>query len=227
MGMAGAAVTAAAGTGLVGPTQEADAAIVVHNINQVVPANLDGLYVNILTGATGSSAGSVGAGPYLNPYGSSTTNITWFAPAAGGNWRGVNIGLYGNEVSALPLGFVVSSAIPNSGAAGTPRFNTSGGTSWADGLLGDFSLNAVNYFGFRFEVGTATHYGWGSMELGASITDRTLRQVAFEDVAGAGIAAGAISSVPEPSSLALLAGGAMGVTAWRRARRKPKAESVA
>jgi len=178
-----------------------------------VPANGDGLYFNLLTGATGTSGSSVGGGPWMNPYGSSATNMAWFASSSAGTWRGVNIGLYGNEVSNLGLGFTVGSSIPNSGAAGTPRFNTSGGTSWADGLPGDFSLNALNYFGFRFQVGTATHYGFGVMRMGAAITERYMMGFAFESTAGASITT---TAVPAPGALALL--GAAGLMGSRRRR---------
>lgn len=224
VGMATAAVAAATGAGVVGPTQEADAAIVVHEINQVVPANVDGLYVNILTGATGSSGLDVGV-PYLNPYGSSTTTLSWWG---GGSFRGVNTGNFANENSALPVGFVVGAGIPNAPGAGpgTPRFNTSTGitTSWAAGDPGDFSLNSLNYFGFRFQAGSNTHYGWGSIDIGADLSSRTLRKVAFESTPGASIQVGA---VPEPSSLALLAGGMLGLTTWRRSRKEASTDCVA
>jgi hypothetical protein len=178
-----------------------------------VPANGDGRYFNLLTGATGTSGSAVGGGPWMNPYGSGTGNIFWYATSAGGSWRGVNIGGYANEVSNLGLGFTVGSNIPNSGAAGTPQFNTLGGTSWADGLPGDFSLNALNYFGFRFQVGTATHYGFGVMRIGANLADRYMMGFAFESTAGASITT---TAVPAPGALALL--GAAGLMGSRRRR---------
>lgn len=207
--LAACAVAVAAGA-----ASTADAAVVsfTYGANGIaVPANVDGLYFNLLTGVTGTSAASVGGAPYMNPYGSSTTNMSWYAPSTGGNWRGVNIGGYSNEVSNLGVGFTISSAIPNTGAANTPRFNTSGGTSWADGLTGDFVLNSLNYFGFRFQVGTATHYGYGVMRMGASITERWMMGFAYESTAGAAITTGVI---PAPGAVALL--GLAGVAGRRR-----------
>jgi MYXO-CTERM domain-containing protein len=207
--LAACAVAVAAGA-----ASTADAAVVsfTYGANGIqVPADGDGLYFNLLTGVTGTSAGSVGTGPWMNPYGSSTTNMAWFASTAGGSWRGVNIGQYSNEVSNLGVGFTISSAIPNTGAPLTPRFNTSGGTSWADGLTGDFVLNSLNYFGFRFQVGTATHYGYGVMRMGASITERWMMGFAYESTAGAAITTGVI---PAPGAVALL--GLAGVAGRRR-----------
>lgn len=178
-----------------------------------VPANGVGLYFNLLTGVTGTSSTAMGGGPWMNPYGSLTTSMSWFAPSTSGTWRGINIGNYSNEVSNLGLGFVVGSSVPNTGAGGTPRFNTSGGTSWADGSLGDFSLNALNYFGFRFQVGTATHYGYGVMRLGASITERYMMGFAIEDTAGVSITT---AEIPAPGAVALL--GIAGLASGRRRR---------
>jgi len=178
-----------------------------------VPANSTGIYFNLNTGATGTSPTAVGGGPWMNPYGSSTAYMTWYATSAGGSWSGVNIGNYNNEVSNLGLGFVVGSSIPSSGAAGTPRFNTSGGSSWADGLLGDFSLNADNYFGFRFTASGSTFYGYGVMRMGATITQRSMMGFAVETTAGASITTAVI---PAPGAIALL--GVAGLVGARRRR---------
>jgi len=207
--LAACAVAVAAGA-----ASTADAAVVSFTYGAdgiAVPANVDGLYFNLLTGVTGTSASSVGGGPFMNPWGSSATNMNWFAPSTGGSWRGVNIGAYSNEVSNLGEGFTISSAIPSTGPVNTPRFNTSGGTSWADGLTGDFVLNSLNYFGFRFQVGTATHYGYGVMRMGASITERWMMGFAYESTAGAAITTGVI---PAPGAVALL--GLAGVAGRRR-----------
>ena len=177
-----------------------------------VPATVAGLYFNLITGATGSSSGESGA-PFMNPFGSGTFNMSWFAPTAGGSWRGVNIGNFSNEVSNLGLGFTISSAIPDSGPVGTARFNSSGGTSWADGLPGDFELNSLNYFGFRFQYLGATHYGFGVMRLGDSITDRYMMGFAFESTAGAAITT---TAIPAPGAVALL--GLAGLAGSRRRR---------
>ena len=178
-----------------------------------VPANGDGLYFNLVTGVTGTSAASVGGGPFMNPYGTSLSSMAWYATTAGGSWRGINIGGYSNEVSDIGVGFVVGASVPNTGPINTPRFNTSGGASYADGLLGDFSLNALNYFGFRFTFNSATHYGYGVMRMGATITERYMIGFAIEDTAGASITTAVI---PAPGAAALLVtAGALG---FRRRR---------
>ena len=204
------ACAVAAATAVVG---SADAAIQMFTYGPTgiqVPADDNGIYFNLITGATGTSGAAAG-GPWMNPYGTSTSSMSWWATNAGGAWRGVNIGGYSNEVSNLGLGFVVGSSIPNSGALDTPRFNTSGGTSYADGLLGDFSLNADNYFGFRFLVGASTYYGYGVMRMGATIQERSMMGFAVETTAGASITTAVI---PAPGALALL--GLAGFAARRR-----------
>jgi MYXO-CTERM domain-containing protein len=200
----------AAATAVVG---SADAAIQTFTYGPTgiqVPADGDGIYFNLITGATGTSAAAAG-GPWMNPYGTSASSMSWYATTAGGAWRGVNIGGYNNEVSNLGLGFVVGSSIPNSGALNTPRFNTNGGTSYADGLLGDFSLNADNYFGFRFVSAATTYYGYGVMRMGATIQERSMMGFSVERTAGASITTAAI---PAPGALALL--GLAGFAARRR-----------
>jgi hypothetical protein len=75
------ACAVAAATAVVG---SADAAIQMFTYGPTgiqVPADIDGIYFNLTTGATGTSAAAVGGGPFMNPYGTSTTNMSWYAPA--------------------------------------------------------------------------------------------------------------------------------------------------
>ena len=167
---AAAAVTVVAGS--------ANAAI-VHwsNINLVVPNTIDGLYINVETQTTGSAAGVV-AGWDLNPYGTSTTAMSWFGATGGGCVTGLGQGGTTTAVASLSSGTLVSST---STFANTASSVTAGG--WV--------LNANNYFGFRF-VGAdgATRYGWGRMQIGATMGVRTLIDIGYESNAGVAIAVG-------------------------------------
>jgi hypothetical protein len=175
----------------------ANAAVVTWNCNLVIPANIDGLYINVQTQTTGS-AGSVVAGWDINPY--SATSLTWFNATGTGMMRfpGVTTGSAGS----LAQGTVV-------GAAGS----YGSGAVVVGSAPGNWSLNADNYFGFRFVAADGlTHYGFGRMAVGSTITSRTITLLAYED-----LAATSITVVPAPGALALV--GAAGAIAGRRRRR--------
>ncbi len=184
---------AAAAATLVGA---ANAAIVTWNCNLVIPNNIDGQYINVETQVAGSAAGLV-AGWDLNPYGTSTTAMSWFAAAApSGCVMGLGQGGSTSAVASLSVGTVVSSA------------STFGNTA-SSVTAGGWMLNAANYFGFRFLGADAlTHYGYGKMTVGATMGVRTLDFVSFESTAGASIV------VPAPGAIALL--GLVGLTGRRR-----------
>jgi hypothetical protein len=175
----------------------ANAAIVAwENCNLVIPANIDGLYINVEARTTGS-AGSAVAGWDINPY--SATSLTWFNATGTGMMRfpGVTTGSAGN----LADGTVV-------GAAGS----YGSGAVVVGSAPGNWVLNSVNRFGFRFVAADGgTKYGWGTFSIGASIfgADRTITNLYYED-SGA-----AITVVPAPGAIALL--GLVGLT--RRSRR--------
>jgi hypothetical protein len=185
---------AAAAATLVGA---ANAAIVTWNCNLVVPNNIDGLYLNVETQVFGSVASMV-PGWDLNPYGTSTTSMSWFGAAApSGCVTGLGQGGTTVAVASLSAGTVVDAA--------STFGNTASSTS-----AGGWVLNAANYFGFRFLGGDGlTHYGCGKMTMGATMGVRTLDFVCFESTANAGI-----TVIPAPGAIALL--GLVGLTGRRR-----------
>ncbi len=184
------------------PTDSADAAVVVWNSNLTIPNNIDGQYINVQTGVFGSAAG-LAPGWDLNPYGTSTTAMSWFAAAApSGCVTGLGQGGLTNAVASLSGGTLVSSA-------------SSFGNTASSVSAGGWKLNSDNNFGFRFLGADAlTHYGYGVMTVGETMGVRTLKSVSYESDAGVGIT---IAGVPEPTT-ALLAAGAAGLFALRRRR---------
>jgi hypothetical protein len=171
-------------------------AAIVHwaNANLVIPATIDGLYINVETQTTGS-AGSVVAGWDINPY--SATSLTWFNATGTGMMRypGITTGSAGN----LAGGTVV-------GATGS----YGSGAVVVGSLPGNWVLNSTNIFGFRFVAADGlTHYGYGLMTVGAAITTRTITDIFYESVA-----ATSITVVPTPGAIALL--GLAGLAGRRR-----------
>ena len=174
----------------------ANAAVVTWNCNLVVPNNIDGQYINVETQVAGSAAGLV-AGWDLNPYGTSTTAMSWFAAAApSGCVMGLGQGGTTSAVASLSAGTLVGAA------------STFGNTA-SSVTAGGWVLNAANYFGFRFLAAAGTtHYGFGQMTIGATMGVRTLNFVSYESVAATGII------VPAPGAIALL--GLAGLCGRRR-----------
>lgn len=173
-----------------------------------VPANIDGVYINVITGGTGIS-GAGTAGWDINPY--SATAMQFFSPGApaGGailRFPGSALVTAGNQT----LGTLVDAAGAYNGSTAAVTFGAAAG-NWA--------LNASNYFGFRFlnEDNGQVHYGWGRMDVGATATTRAVAELYFEDQAGVGIPVGA-TGIPEPTG-SLLAAGAAGLLTLRRRRR--------
>ena len=154
-----------------------NAAVVTWDINQVIPNNIDGLYINVEAQTFGSAASAV-SGWDINPYGTSTLAMSWFAAAApSGCVTGLGQGGTTVAVASLADGTVVSAASTFGNTASTV---TAGG----------WKLNQANYFGFRFRAGDGTtHYGFGVMTIGATMGVRTLNSLSYESEAGVAITA--------------------------------------
>jgi hypothetical protein len=168
----------------------------------IVPFNIDGVYLNVVTGA--ASATSI-AGYDINPYftgtGTSTPGFRLFLPSTGG--------LIGAGGIATPLaeGTVI-------GAAST---FAAGGVFNANSATTD-----VHYFGFRFvnEATSATNYGYIAIQQMANPPVAGSVQIlsyAYENT-GANIT---VSAVPEPSSALMMLGGLLAAAALRRRLKSP------
>ena len=196
-----AACAVAAGASMAVTT--ADASIIYSGVVSIpVPNDIDGVYLNVVTGAFGNTPP---AGYDVNPYSAvagafnlwgPTTN-TWFSTS------GLVTGPY-NLTFGTPIG-----------GAATNFFRPGGGTDVGPQM----NLNSSNnYLGFQFtnENTGQTDFGWLQLQFGATAGDRTIIGYAYEDVGGTSIGAGV---VPEPSTFALLgvmAAGALGVREWRK-----------
>lgn len=157
----------------------ASAEVVTWNVNQAVPATIDGLYVRIDTQATTTNPGTSLPGWDINPYGTSSLNFYASTTAPNPASTYVRTQASGGP-SSLAEGTVIgpSSTFANS----TTAVITSAGVG-ANG----WSLNGTHYVGFRFNPGTTAGtvvYGYATVEVGASVTDRRLVSVHWETSGG-------------------------------------------
>jgi hypothetical protein len=188
----------AAVAGLLAVAAPAQAVVVSSGpVNIAVPDNIDGVYLNVVTGAFGTVAPT---GYDINPYSAvagqfnlwGATTTTWLSPS----------GVIGG-----PYPLAAGTMIDSSGA----YFRPGGATD----ISPQVTLNAANLFGIQFtnEGTAATNYGWVEITFGASAGVRAITGYAYEDT-GLGIMAG---PVPEPGTVAMwLAGVAMMGGALRR-----------
>jgi hypothetical protein len=212
------AAVATAVMGAVGYAEHADAAIIYSGTQNVVQTNADpGIYVNLVTKAVGPKA-SKPAGWDINPYvnapgGSGTFAI--YTPKSTG------IVTDGSGFAAkLTAGATISSS--NSFAGGYPGPVLTTGTTgpWTAASTGS------DFLGVKFTEASVNGgnpvFGWVRITKGAGVPANstsvpsgiTYVDWAYDD-SGAAIAAGAGAPTPEPSSLALLAAGAVGLMVRR------------
>ena len=168
----------------------------------IVPNNIDGVYINVVTGATGADGGAT-TGWDINPY--SATGLAFFSPPSPAGGAMLTSG--GTTAANLPVGTEVGALGTYSGLTPVVPFG---------GASPNWVLNTSNYFGFRFidEDDSSVHFGWGRMVVGATANNRSIAELYYESTAGMPINVGA---VPEPTG-ALLAAGAAGLVALRRRR---------
>lgn len=181
---------------------------------QITLSSTAGIYFNLQTGATGSSAAAVPGWDFniFNP--SAGTLLTYTVGAPGSGLVGYTSG-----------GYQYSSRLSNGASIGpASTFVGIGGiTTMSYGnTYGQWTGNTTGFLGVTFTLAdSSVVFGWIEVNV-VNGGDARVTRWAWEDNGGA-IAAGA---VPEPSSLALsfLAAGAAGLAYWRKRKANKSAE---
>ena len=169
------------------------AAVVCSSAPVSVPANLDGVYLNIATGATGTSGSGV-SGWDINLYQTGASALYFFWSATPTNsYGGVATG---TVYDSLTAGATVSSAQTYStatGGGGPANF-----VNWQT-----TTAQTGRYLGVRFynEATSAINYGWLQMDTGATNGfPATINQFCYENT-GAAITTGAGAAVVNPGTV--------------------------
>lgn len=188
-----AAAAIAALVGLL-PATGTQAAIVYSGVvNVAAPNTFDGVYLNVITGASGQTKPM---GWDINIW---HTSLLVFFGNTGASFV-AGLGATATSVDNLALGTLVNAS---QGYDGHAVGETAGATSF---LLD----SSQNYVGFMFhnEDTNRTNFGWFQLSLGSAYNrPRSIVSWAYENT-GAAIAVGntgLTAAVPEPGSLALVA----------------------
>ncbi|HRK30128.1 MAG TPA: hypothetical protein PLD59_03540, partial [Tepidisphaeraceae bacterium] len=195
---------AAAMAGVAAVSGEAKAVLVTTNENTVlpVPQTLAGVYLNFITGATGTSGAST-AGWDFNPYNTASGLGIYWNPATVGGLRGAG-------VATAPASVVYADLAPGSVIDATSPF-----TSSIQGTSLNYRNTGSKFLGVRFvNEGTgAMNFGYVKIDTTATTGfPATINGWVYDD-SGAGVT---IPPIPEPSTgLLALAGGALAVRRWR------------
>lgn len=196
---------------LAAPSAHAEVITVNFSSNPLsfVPFNLDGVYMNLVTGA--ATAPSSNSGYDINPYFTGSTGSSpgfrFYLPGTSGMIAA------GTIATPLALGTVIDAT--STFGAGSSVYNANSATT------------DVHYFGFRFlnEATSATNYAYIAVQQMANPATAGSVQIlgyAYENT-GASLSVAAISAVPEPSSALMLLGGLLAAGGLRRRMKSQQA----
>lgn len=186
----------------------APAAVIYSGVKNIpIPTTFNGIYLDLDSGTTSAAPFT---GWDLNPFfgGTAMANSPSFQPVRA---AASNVAAYLN----VPYDALIDGAnLYASGFGGSgqnPNFHF--GTN-----AGQFQDAAQGYLGFRFTTNSAAgpYYGWMRVILTNNSAGAVIEDWAFDDT-GAGIRAGTLGNVPEPSGLVLL--GIIALSAKRKRRR--------
>jgi hypothetical protein len=196
---------AAALAGVAGTASNAQAAIVTFTTPISVPQTTAGVYINLLTGATGTSGGAV-TGWDFNPY-----------LASGGT----QLGFYWNQSPANTSGGVVVGSTYQNLVQGTVVGPASTFGTAITGTTGSpYLTTGTNTLGFRFfnETTSAINFGYLTMTTTAGTPGGFPATVVDWTFQNDGTAI-TVAPIPEPATVltvSALVAGACGLRRWRR-----------
>ena len=213
--------TAAAGSALAA-TQSADAAVIYSGVQNIMVTRT-AASTGFQTGAVdlnGDSVDDFGLSLVWNSF-NATAGLAGLFGAGGAYMLTSSTGSFGGKAQRLSSSSYLNSGLGNLDNQGLLRFANVGGASagnWPGG--NPTATSGFAGIGF-FDTGGDFHLGWLRLAIrndANGLPDKiTLVDWAYESVDGDPIH---IGSIPEPSSLALLAAGAAGVAAFRRRRNR-------
>lgn len=164
------------------------------------------IYLNVLTGT--HSLTNPGAANYqlqITPIAGTTSGGTVYQSKFQVGHPNAQTNGTGAIAEKIDSGEIIDASLTYT----TTNYNT-----FNDGASTGWSLGDTGYYGYRFQNGGTTNYGWAQFQFTGTPTYAEIRLLAYgyED-SGSGIAAGAI---PEPSVPVLLTGCAAAFAARRR-----------
>ena len=168
----------------------AHADVIVVPTNLAIPVTPAGLYINIFSGISSTTA-SGAPGWDINVGGMSSLN---FVSPGGYNFVRLNSAPMSAGPSNVGGSYTISNMMPFA--------------SWISGGAsnGFITNSSANFVGFKF-VGndSLTHFGWMQFSIGASVTgsDRKIVSYAYNTESTTSVG-GAMLNVPAPGALALL-----------------------
>lgn len=184
------------------------AAVVCSSAPVSVPANLDGVYLNIATGATGTSGSGV-SGWDINLYQTGTPAGLYFF------WPSTPASSYGG----VATGTVYDSLLAGATVSAAQAYSVASGGGGAANYVNWQTTTAQTgrYLGVRFfnEATSAINYGWMQIDTGASNGfPATINQYCYDNTGAAIVTGAGVDAAPtltyNPASTVTFPGGAAG-----------------
>lgn len=166
------------GAGMIGDVHSA----IVHSgtVNIPIPNNIDGIYLNMVTGATGATGTST-PGWDFNAYSSPTDAFRLFGSTTANNAY-LSTGGTINGPYRLALGTLI-------GASGATFFRPNGTYNVAPELILNSADNLIGV-SLQNEIVGGINFGWLRVQVGATTGVRSIVEYAYQTTIGTPIAAG-------------------------------------